>query len=343
MRNFRVEPPYKHGKNRPMKHQQFLTPRAWVELLALACIWGGSFLAFAIALRELDVFTIAAHRVVWAAVLLWIVALIRGWPLPPPRLWFACLVMGILNNVIPFSLIAWGQIRVESGLASIYNSSTAIFGVLFAAIVFTDERLTLRKIIGVTLGFVGVIWALGRESLASIDLRSLSQMAIIAASISYALASLWGRATLKSLDSRSAALGMLTGSALVLIFLTVLVDGLPDVSLKPQTWGAIFYISVPATALAYLLYYRVLAQAGAANLMLVTLLIPPIAIGLGAIALDETLTASALIGMAVIALGLLILDGRILRLLGFSNPARTGIETEKTTKDSAPHDLQDPR
>lgn len=326
-----------------MTPQQTLTPRAWAELLALAFVWGGSFLAFAIALKELNVFTIAAHRVTWAALLLWAVALLRGWPLPPRRLWFACLVMGVLNNVIPFSLIAWGQIYVESGLASIYNSSTAIFGVLVAAIVFSDERLTPRKTVGVTLGFIGVIWALGRDSLHSIDLRSLGQLAIILASISYALAGSWARAKLRSLDSRTAALGMLTGSAIVLSVLSLTFDGVPNFSLSVPTWASISYISVIATAIAYLLYYRVLALAGAANLMLVTLLIPPIAILLGAFVLGETLTRDAFVGMVIIAAGMLILDGRILQYLGFSNPAHTGIETGRKTGDDAPNDVQDPR
>jgi len=291
--------------------QQSLSTRAWAEMLLLALIWGASFLAFAICLRELGVFTTVAHRVAWGTLVMWGIALARGWPLPPKSLWFACLVMGLLNNVIPFSLIAWGQTTIESGLASILNASTAIFGVLLAAIVFADERLIPRKIIGVLLGFIGVAIAIGIESLANFDVRSMAQISILLASFSYGCASVWARKTLKSLPPHTSALGMLTGSTLIMIPLAFVIDGPPSFSLLPETWIAIVYIAVAATTGAYLLYYRVLSMAGSGNLMLVTLLIPPIAIVLGALVLNESIPPAALIGFAIIALGMLILDGRL--------------------------------
>ena len=324
-----------------MTDQKSMTGQAWAELLLLAFLWGGSFLAFAVALREIDVFAVAAHRVTWAAILLWIIALVRGWPLPPRRLWLACLIMGILNNVIPFSLIAWGQLRVESGLASIYNASTALFAVPIAALVFADERMTPRKTIGVLLGFVGVVLAIGRESLQSFDFRALSQLAIIAASVSYALASCWARAKLRDLDTKSAALGMITGSAIVLTTLSLIFDGAPDLTLAPATWASISYIAIAATVLAYLVYYRVLEMAGAANLMLVTLLIPPVAIVLGAVVLDEALTMDAFVGLLVIALGMAILDGRLLSALSLSKPAHQGIEAETPPRVPPADDISD--
>jgi len=294
-----------------MISQQTLSGRAWAEMLLLAAFWGVSFLAFAICLQELGVFTTVTHRVFWGTLLMWLIAIIRKWPLPPPQLWIACLVMGLLNNVIPFSLIAWGQTTIESGLAAIFNASTAIFGIIFAAIVFSDERLTTRKTIGVILGFLGVSIAIGLESLRSFDLRSLAQLAILGASISYGMASVWARSTLKSLPPHTAALGMLTGASIIMLPLAFIVDGRPSFDLQPETWAAIAYIAIFATTLAYLLYYRVLAMAGSGNLMLVTLLIPPIAIVLGAIVLQEAIAITALIGFAFIALGMIILDGRL--------------------------------
>ncbi len=319
--------------------QQTMSTRAWAELILLALIWGASFLAFAIALKEVSVFALVAHRVTWAAIGLWIIALLQGWTLPSRKFWLPCLIMGILNNVIPFSLIAWGQLNVESGLASIYNASTAIFGILIAAMVFSDERLTRRKIVGVSVGFFGVVWAIGWDSLSNFDIRALSQLAIIAASISYGLASCWGRAMLKGLDSKASALGMLTGSSIVIIALTLFVDGLPSFQLSAPTWGAIIYISVLATAVAYMLYYRVLALAGAANLMLVTLLIPPIAIALGAVVLNETISSNALTGFLIIGLGMVILDGRLIASLPFPKRATHGNGDAFTTEDKANDDL----
>lgn len=298
-----------------MIEQQSLSPRAWGELLLLALVWGASFLAFALCLQELAVFTTVAFRIAGGAACLWGIALLKGWPLPPPHLWLACLIMGLLNNVIPFSLIAWGQTNIESGLASILNATTAAFGVLIAALAFRDEKLTVRKAVGVGLGLIGVIIAIGPKNLAALDLRSMAQLAVVTASISYGLASTWARKTLRSIPPQTAALGMLTGSSLFIVPMALWVDGAPDLDLRPQTWAAIGYLAVAATTLAYLLYYRVLAMAGSGNLMLVTLLIPPIAIVLGVLVLSETLTPGALAGFATIAFGMILLDGRLGRAL----------------------------
>lgn len=220
--------------------------------------------------------------------------------------------MGLLNNVIPFTLMAWGQLHIETGLASILNAATAIFGVLVATAVFADERLTPRRAVGTALGFAGVATALGADALREFDLRSLGQLAVLAGALSYALAGAWGRKQLIGLPPVSAAAGMLTGSALVMIPMAWTAHGPPDLTLAPRTWVAIAYYTVLSTAFAYLLYYRVLAMAGAANLMLCTLLIPPVAIVLGTTVLDETLAPRAFAGFAILACGLLILDGRVL-------------------------------
>jgi drug/metabolite transporter (DMT)-like permease len=296
-----------------MTVQKSLTPRAWAELLLLSLIWGASFLSIRIALDEVSVPWVVAHRVALAALILWTVALVRREPLPrAPRLWGACLVMGLLNNVIPFSLLAWGQLHVETGLTSILNAATAVFGVVVATAVFADERLTPRRAAGVLLGFAGVATAVGPDAVSAFDLRSLGQIAILGAALSYALAGAWARKTLSGLAPVTAAAGMLTASALVMIPAAWAVDGPPDLSLAPRTWAAIGYYSVVATAFAYLLYYRVLAMAGSGNLLLCTLMIPPVAIGLGALVLGESLAPRAFLGLAILALGLLILDGRIL-------------------------------
>lgn len=295
-----------------MTSQARLSPRAWSELLLLSAIWGASFLAFAVALEELPVFTIVAHRVGWAALLLWCLVPVLNIPVPRGfRDWSACLLMGVLNNAIPFSLIVWGQKSIESGLAAILNSTTALFAVPIAALIFADERLSANRVVGVTVGFCGVVIAVGSEALSGFDLRALGQLAILCASLSYACASVWGRSRLAHLDPRAAALGMLTGSSLVIVPLAIAIDGPPDLSLGNQTWAAIAYLAVAATVAAYLLYYRVLASAGAANLMLATLLIAPIAIVLGALVLDEALHWSAFAGFVLLGLGLLIMNGQI--------------------------------
>jgi len=252
-----------------------------------------------------------AHRVGWAALILWGVVALRRLPLPrDPRIWGAFLVMGLLNNVIPFSLMAWGQLHIETGLTSILNAATAIFGVLVAAIVFADERLTLRRVTGVTLGFLGVATAIGIEALAGFDLRSLAQLAILAGTLSYALGGAWARRTMGGLPPMVAAAGMLSGASLVMIPAAWTIDGPITLDLAPRTQLAIGYYAVIATAFAYVLYYRVLAMVGSGNLMLCTLLIPPVAIVLGVIVLGETLHPSAYLGFALLAAGLIVLNGK---------------------------------
>lgn len=293
--------------------QQSLSSRTWAELFILGVIWGGSFLAIRLALNEVPFVTSVAHRVFWAALILWAYVLIRRLPIPRDRnVWIGLLGMGLLNNVIPFSLMAWGQLYIPTGLTSVFNAGTAVFGVIIAALILGDERLTTRKIIGSTIGFFGVATAIGLDSLRNFDITSLAQLAVIGGTISYAFAGVWARLTLKGLTPQVAAAGMLTGSSLIMVPAAFLIDGTPSFALSPTAFGAIAYYVIFATAGAYLLYYRILAAAGSANTMIVTLLIPPVSIVLGAIVLNETLSPNVYAGLALLALGLIILDGRLL-------------------------------
>lgn len=292
---------------------QQMSGRTWIDLILLAVVWGLSFLAMRLALDEIGPLTIALHRVGWAALVLWLVLGLRGIALPrDPKAWAAFAVMGALNNVIPFSLIAWGQLTIETGLAAILNASTALWGVTVAALLLPQERLTRRRAIGVVLGFAGVATAIGLQSLATLDLRSLSQLAILVAGLSYAFASVWARLRLASLPPEAAATGMLTCSTLILLPLAWAVEGRPTLDMTARSWIGIGYVSIFATAIAYLLYYRLIRAAGSGNTMLVTLLLIPVGIVAGAVVLGETLGAGAFAGFGLIALGLAVLDGRLM-------------------------------
>jgi drug/metabolite transporter (DMT)-like permease len=285
----------------------------------LGSIWGASFLAIKLGLEELPFLTLVAHRIVWACVLLWIYIAVRRFALPRDiRIWGAFLIMGLLNNVIPFALMAWGQQFIETGLTSIFNAGTAIFGVLVAAMVFADERLTTRKIIGVLVAFAGVTVAIGLDSLRQFDIRSLAQLAVIGGTISYAFAAAWARRTMKGLRPEVSAAGMLTGASLIILPAVFIIDGPPQWPALPQTYATIIYFAGIGTAFAYLLYYRIIAMAGSGNAMLVTLMIPPVAIVLGALVLGERLAPQAFMGFALLAAGLVILDGRIGRYFAWS-------------------------
>ena len=297
------------------RDQISFTPRAWTELGLLALIWGATFLAVRLALDEVPVLTNVLHRTFWAALALWLWVAVKRLHVPRDLgTWGAFLVMGLLNNIIPFGLFAWGQLTIESGLTAILNGATALFGVLVAALVFPDERLSARKLAGVALGLGGVALAIGPEALRGFDPRSLAQLAVLTGTLSYALAGAWARRTLGGLRPEVAAAGMLTGASLLLLPATLLIDGMPQFDLQPRTWGAIGYASILGTAAAYLLYYRVLAMVGAGNLLIVTLIIPPIAIVLGALVLGETLQPTSFAGFGLLALGLLVINGRRPRL-----------------------------
>ncbi len=290
-------------QSKGMSIQKSLSPRAWSELILLGVIWGASFVSIRIALDTVPVMTSVLHRVFWAMILLWIVVWVRKLPVPLDlRTWTAFLVMGLLNNVIPFSLMAWGQLHIEVGLTSILNAATAIFGVVVAAVFFKDERLTKGRLLGVALGFAGVSVAIGLGNFRSFDLQSIAQIAVLAGTVSYAFAASWAGAKLSNLAPEVAAAGMLTTSTILLLPVTLAIDGMPVLILPLETWLAISYYSLVATAGAYLLYYRVLSMAGSGNVLLVTLIIL-----LGAALRGETLQPHAYLGFGVLAFGLLVI------------------------------------
>lgn len=285
-------------------------------LAGLALVWGGSFFFAEIALRELPPLTLAFYRVLWATpVLLFVVWFKRiQWP-RCIKVWLSYLVMGVLNNALPFSLIFWGQTHIESGLAAILNSTTAIFGVIVAGIFLIDERLTRRKVVGIILGFGGVVILIGFRELNELELRDLGQIAVMGAALSYAFASVWGKHFLSKHPPIMNAVGMLLSSTILMIPVVYYVDGVPYLSLSSEVWGAVLAIAILCTAFAYFLYFEILVRAGSANLMLVTLLIPPVAIGLSYAFLNEKLGNEAGYGFLLIAIGLCVIDGRLVKWL----------------------------
>lgn len=287
---------------------------AGLLLAALALVWGGSFFFAEIALREVPPLTITLFRVALALPVLFLVVRLKGIALPRGlRIWGAYLGMGALNNAIPFSLIFWGQTQIESGLASILNGTTAMFGAVVAGLLLKDEPLTPQKLIGAALGFVGVAVIMGPAALTSLDPRNLAQIAVLAAAFSYALASVWGKSFLAGQPPLMNALGMVTGSTVLMLPVALYSDGMPRFDLSLPVWGALLGIAVLSTALAYLMYFEILRRAGSANLMLVTLLIPPVAVALGAGLLGEQLGREAMLGFVIIGLGLVVTDGRLPR------------------------------
>lgn len=283
-------------------------------LLGLATVWGGSFFFAEIALEEVPPLTIALHRVFWAVPALLFIVWLKKIRIPrSAKAWFCYLVMGALNNAIPFSLIFWGQTNIGSGLASILNGTTAVFGAVVAGILLVDEPLTARKIIGALFGILGVAVIMGLDALTNFDPRNLGQLAILGAALSYAFAGVWGKRFLSDYPPIMNACGMLIGGTVLMVPVAFYVEGIPSFALSPEVWASLLAVALLSTAIAYLLYFEILVRAGSANLMLVTLLIPPIAVGLSYTFLGERLGSEAGYGFLLITIGLAITDGRLLK------------------------------
>lgn len=289
--------------------------REWSLLILLSILWGGSFFFAKMALTELGPFTIVFFRVALAALALNIVTSAIGaslWRAGTP--WRQLLVMGALNNALPFSLIFWGQTTITSGLASILNATTPLFTVVVAHIFTRDERMTVRKLVGVLAGLTGVAILIGSDLGGSI----WGQIACLAAALSYAFAGVYGRRfQAMGVAPMQAAAGQVTASAMLILPIMLIVDRPWELAAPPSAvvWAALAGLALLSTALAYVLYFRILAAAGATNLLLVTLLIPVTAILLGAVFLGERFELRQFAGMALIGLGLAAIDGRILRRL----------------------------
>ncbi len=290
----------------------------WAILASLALIWGGAFVFIGVAVSHVDPLTYVWLRLTIAAAAMWSFLAWRGQGLGLPReMWGAILLLALLNNALPFALFGWGQTHIASGLASILNATTPIWGVIIAHVFTGDERMTPRKVAGVALGFGGVAVMIGPSLFATIGANAVAQFACILASLSYALAAVWARRFKPlGLSPLSVTTGQLTAGAAMMLPAMLLVDQPWTKSLPPlEAWGAIVALALFCTAFGYVLYFRLIDSAGATNALLVTLLVPPIAILLGALLLGESLAPQDFLGLALIALGLAAIDGRALTFL----------------------------
>lgn len=298
------------------KINQQMTAVEWTLLIALSLLWGGAFFFTGVAVREIPPLTVALCRAGFAAGVLILILILAGQRFPStPHLWGAFLGMGLLNNAIPFALLMWGQTHIASGLASILNGTTPFFAVLVAHWFTEDERITTEKMAGVAIGFAGTVVLIGYSTLETLGLGGLAQLACIIAAVSYACAGVFGRRFRSmGVTPMQTATGQLLVSTILLLPLSMIVDR-PWTLAAPSnvTIGALASLGVLSTALAYVVYFRILATAGATNLMLVTLLIPVSAIALGAAFLGEVLLVRHFVGLGLIALGLAAIDGRPVR------------------------------
>jgi len=295
---------------------------AWGLLLLLSFIWGASFYFIEVGLGYLDPYWLVSLRLVTGAVALcaWL-AITGKMPAPARKLWVAGAVMGVLNNIIPFSLIAIGQQYLTGGMASILNANTAFMGVIISGLFLAAEPAKWHRIIGVIIGIFGVSIAIGIENLSggtADDGMLWGQFAIILATISYAVAGVWGKLKLAGFPPVHGAVVMLVCSAVISVFLASLMSGAPPSGLLSAPFDLVMLVAglaICGTALAYPLYFRILELAGASNLMLVTIIVPVFALVIDAVLLQQFVSYADMAGFGLVAIGLMIMDGRLNRIM----------------------------
>jgi drug/metabolite transporter (DMT)-like permease len=290
--------------------------RTWAMLVILSVIWGASFFFARIAVQEVPPLLLVLLRVSIAALALHLYLLARGeWRAFRAHPFLPFLILGILNNAIPFSLLFIGQTALGAGLAAVLNALVPFWTVIAANRLTADEKISAPKIAGVVLGVLGAATIIGTGATTGLGAPLWAELAVIGAGISYAFASIYAK-TFKGVPPVAIATGQLTGATLVMLPIAFLVHGpFSPAAISGGVWAAIMALALVSTAFAYIMFFRIVAAAGATFVSQVTLLVPVSAVILGGLFLGERLTATDFIGMALIGLGLITVDGRLLRFL----------------------------
>ena len=294
-----------------------MSPQEWVMLISLSVLWGGSFLFNGILVTELPPLTVVLGRVALASLVLMPMVYGSGHRLPGSiRMWAAFFVMGALNNLIPMALIIEAQTQIAGGLAAIFMATTPLFTAVIAHVLTRDprERLSRNRLIGIVMGLMGVAVIMGPAAFDGLGRSVLAQIAVIGASVSYGFANVFGR-RLKDVPSLVAATGQITATSVMMLPIALLADRpwtLPAPSLS--TWTALFGLAILCTVLGYVLFFAIIRRAGPTNVSLVTLLIPISAVIFGSTILGEHLKPRHFMGMAFILAGLIVADGKLVRL-----------------------------
>lgn len=284
----------------------------WGLLLLLGFIWGGSFFFGRIAVQHVPPMTLVLFRVSLAALALHLAfGRMPGFYNTLFSRWRELMLLGLINNAIPFTLIFLGQTRIGSGLASILNATTPLWAVLVAQVFTTDEKITPAKLIGCALGLAGMVLLIGPAALGIADSPLWAKLAVVGAAISYGFAASFAK-RFKGISPRVTATGQLTSSTLIMLPMAFIFDQPWTLPVPPaNVIAAILALALVSTAFAYVVFFRILSVAGATSASLVTLLVPPAAILLGIVFLGETLSLTEAFGLGLIALGLLSLDNRL--------------------------------
>lgn len=286
----------------------------WLLIGILSILWGGAFFLIEVGLRSYPPITLVFMRLVLAVPPMWIAMRRMGQRLPSePRVWGLLAVVGALNCALPFILFFWGQQYLDSGYASILNATTPLWGVITAHFLTSDEKATPARILGVLIGMAGIVVMVGPEAMKGLSNNLLAQIACIVSTIFYSFAAIYGRRLSQTeLTPMAVATGQTMMAALMMVPVVVLIDQ-PWTMAAPRLDSTLAGLTLAlfSTALAYTLYFRLIDRSGASNAQLVAFLMPILAVILGIAFLGESLSGGQIAGAALIAVGLAILDGRL--------------------------------
>lgn len=291
-----------------------MSRKSWALLILLSLIWGSSFIANEIALTHFAPFTVVAFRVSGGALALMPVLFILRQKLPRGLpVWGLLLFIGAFNNALPFSLIVWGQQHIDAGLASVINATTPIMTVVIAHFLTHDEKMNRRKLVGIAMGFLGIMVLFNPGVLSFSGMAFWGQLALIGASLAYAV----GVIMLRKLAAMGVtpvqgAIGQLLASSIIMLPVALISDQFYTLPFPPRDVVlSVIVLTVFCSALAYLIYFTLTREAGATNASLVTVTIPPFTIVMGVALLGESFSLNDGIGMVMITLGLMIKNGYI--------------------------------
>ena len=286
----------------------------WLLVSLLGLFWGSSFFFVEVLLKYLSPFMIVYLRVCIASIFLILFICIKSVKFQFTfNNFFNLSIMSLLNNIFPFLLITFGQQTTTGGLASILNANTSFVAIILASLFLPFERLNLNRVVGISIGILGVVIAIGYQNIFQLKNDDLGKYLIIIATVSYGFAGVWGKLRLHNLSPIIAATGMLTVSTIILTPFAI-INHLEEIySLNFYIFKYAFIFAIICSVFAYFLYFKILESAGAGNLLICTIIIPPSSIFLNAFFLDQNITTNEYLGLVVIVLGLIILDGRLFK------------------------------
>ena len=293
-----------------------MSNKNWLLVISLGIIWGSSFLFVEILLNNINPWMIVFLRVSIASIILISFCVYKNINLNLKlNDYYNISVMSLLNNVIPFLLIVYGQKTTTGGLASIINSSTAFFSIILASILISEEKLNFSRIIGVIIGVVGVIITIGYDNLIELNEEGIGPYYILLATISYSFAGIWAKVKMKNISSLLSATGMTSISAILLFPIVIIYHQEQFYLIDQMVFKNAMLYALCCSVFAYLIYFKILETTGAGNLLICTIIVPASALILNYVVLGEQILSKEIFGIIIISIGLIILDGRILNYL----------------------------